>query len=37
MMCVCAGMDSVEEEGTRWARSVGFDEAWEKYGPRRKY
>ncbi|KAI5795112.1 hypothetical protein EDC01DRAFT_72015 [Geopyxis carbonaria] len=30
-------MDSVETPGTMWARSVGFDEAWEDYGPRKKY
>ncbi|KAF8536403.1 hypothetical protein BDD12DRAFT_748467 [Trichophaea hybrida] len=32
-MCI----DSVEEDGVTWARSVGFDEAWEKYGPRIQY
>ena len=31
------GIDSVEEPGAMWARSVGFDEAWEEYGPRKKY
>lgn len=30
------GIDSVEEKGVRWARSVGFDEAWVEYGPRVK-
>lgn len=27
-------IDSVEDDGEYWARSVGFDEAWEKYQDR---
>jgi hypothetical protein len=27
-------IDSVEDEGEHWARSVGFDEAWEKFQDR---
>ncbi|KAA8905853.1 hypothetical protein FN846DRAFT_731264 [Sphaerosporella brunnea] len=32
-MCI----DSVEAEGEHWAMGVGFDEAWEKYGPKEQY
>jgi hypothetical protein len=27
-------IDSVEDEGEHWARSVGFDEAWKKFQDR---
>ena len=32
-MCV----DSLEEGEPSWVRSTGFDEAWEKIGPRKRY
>lgn len=29
-------VDSVEDTGATWARSVGFEEAWEEYGDRKR-
>jgi hypothetical protein len=29
-------IDSVEDSGVHWARSVGFAEAWVEYGDRSK-
>jgi len=28
-------IDSVEDSGAHWARSVGFEEAWKEYGDRK--
>ncbi|KAG9236545.1 hypothetical protein BJ875DRAFT_371942 [Amylocarpus encephaloides] len=29
-------IDSVEDDGAKWGRGVGFDEAWEEYGNRKE-
>ncbi|KAL7270784.1 hypothetical protein RUND412_006495 [Rhizina undulata] len=35
MAAMC--MDNVEEDGPKWIMGCGFDQAWENFGPRKKY